>query len=60
MRKIKLVHLAVFCVFVTAFGCNNSGTTTDATTKDTTTVTPDTANGKDTMVSNPDAMSDPH
>lgn len=47
-------------MFLAAAGCNDSGTTTESTTKDTTMVTTDTTAAKDTIVSNPDAMSDPH
>jgi hypothetical protein len=59
MKRMKLFYLLLLCMFLTAWGCNNSNTGTDSTKSDTA-VTTDTTAARDSIHSNPDAMSDPH
>jgi hypothetical protein len=60
MKRIKLLQLIAACMLIMGFGCTNSNTNTDSATKDTSIVTVDTTSNKDSISSNPDALSDPH
>lgn len=55
----KIFFIGTVSMTLIAVGCTNANNGTTVTTKDTI-VKKDTGSIKDTIVKNPDAMSDPH